>query len=292
MPSSIERQLENQWCARAGGPAFETAFNEGLAMFCQGRKWQYRSMPKAKNDLWYGTDAAMALHLDVVAANAGQLRLDFTHAFSHKDNMPLIWTPTPTDMKFAGLPLQYGIRVANKTKGFIEPVVVVGIDADRFDVNCSDVQIRRMAAKNAEFIMIEAGEALSAFTLMSEPAYFDYMMEHADYEGHETDSGIYLPDTSRFRVNPKYGPDQEGFTKRPSGTCRAAIRIAKDIASGTLATDDPQEVMDTWRRLAEAERRLTPVQGKDHMSILQDKLARLRRDNEPVPEKGPRSKQP
>lgn len=285
MRNGIEQQLEYEWRTRAGGPVFETSFSEGLARFCRGAKWQYLPMPKTKNDLWYGTDAAMTSHLDVIAANAGPLRLDFTHAFSHKDNMPLVWTPTPTDVKFAGLPLQYGIRVANEKKGFIDPVIVIGIDADRYAVNCSDVQIRNAAARNAEFIMIEAGEALSAFALMSEPSYFDYMMEHADYEDHETDSGIYLPDTSRFAVNPHYGPGQDGFTHKPSGICRAAIRIAKDIASGSLSTDDPKEAMDTWRRLAAAEQKLTPSQGRDHMSVLQDKLARLRRDNEPVPDR-------
>lgn len=281
----LGQELDRVFMTRSGGPVFEKAFDEGLALFCKGAGWEYLSMPGTKNDKWHGTDAALLSHLEEITANAGPLRLDFTHAFSHKDNMPLLWEPTPTKAVYAGQKLRYGIRIANASRGFPDPVIVVGIDADRYDVNCSDAQIRSAAKNNAEAILFEAGEALSAFTLLADNGYYDYLAAVADYEDHETDSGIYLPDTSRLSVNPEYGPGQAGFTHRPNGLCHAAINAASKLSVEGMCGSDPAKAMADAQRLAKAMDAIIPKPSKSPREIMAEKIKRLRENNVPAPDR-------
>lgn len=180
------------------------------------------------DDTRRGTDLIVAGDLRDIAFGLKALRVDITHNFKGKDNMPAVWDATPGDtLKLGGHPLKFGIRVANNTAGFDMPVVVVGIDAGREDVNGMMHELRRYASSKAEYIMLEAGEALAAYTKITDAAYKTYL------DGHAEDLGT--PDASRLKLNIE-GLDKIS-TRNPTPLFEKGIAAALALSKGLGSRD-------------------------------------------------------
>lgn len=130
------------------------------------------------NDRFRGTDLKIIDYGAVLAPYAGHLRLDITHDFSDKDNMPLIVKPDkPIKLINAAPELKFGIRVGNKTKSFDDPVVVVGMDADPKTLRQIEEAGGFYSAVRAKMsqILLTAGGAIQEYRRLTDPDYRTFL---------------------------------------------------------------------------------------------------------------------
>lgn len=126
------------------------------------------------NDRLRGTDLKLVDYRAVLAPYAGHLRLDITHDFSGKDNMPILVAPAkPVVLTDAAPELKFGIRVGNKTKAFDDPVVVVGMDADPKTIRRIEEHGGFYSALRAKMpaILRTAGDAVQEYRRLTDPDY-------------------------------------------------------------------------------------------------------------------------
>ncbi len=228
-PSDIVIQQDQR---TASGYPFEAAMTEPLTAYAVKNGFLSKVLTGTLEDKNNGTDIMMFDKLGLTTMNAGILRMDVTHNFINKDNMPLVWEPTP-GLSLRGQPIQVGIRTGNKTAGFEAPVVVLGVDMPRQDVNCQLSLIRRETAKNAGLYLAEAGEALAAYIYMTDPRYAAYLENELD-SGNED---LFIPDTSR--LHPNYGGKGTLHTGRKSAQTISGISLARSLATEQMAQCRP-----------------------------------------------------
>lgn len=258
-------------CQRApSGGAYEQAMAEPLMDFCVKNNFPCKILTGTKEDTHGGTDLRVYGGLGLLTSNAGILRIDITQnfsgktgpdgSFSGKDNMPVLWQATP-GLTQRGQPLKFGIRTGNKTQGFDWPVVVIGTDMSREDANSTVDFIRRETARDAEKILYEAGEALSAYMYMTEPAYKKWLDEATDENMSDAERAAWLkknpgcddmmlPDTSRLMAN---YDGLRGFQTRTRSiqTVRGlnlAMNLAeKDLESHPSDSPEYERAAPFWR---------------------------------------------
>lgn len=126
------------------------------------------------NDRLRWTDLKLVDYGAVLAPYAGHLRLDITHDFSGKDNMPILVTPAkPVVLTDAAPELKFGIRVGNRTKAFDDPVVVVGMDADPKTIRRIEERGGFYSALRSKMpaILKTAGGAIQEYRRLADPDY-------------------------------------------------------------------------------------------------------------------------
>lgn len=216
------------------GRPYENLMAEAMAAYCIKNGIEFRKVTGGPEDKYGGTDFRIYSCLDLLTADAGILRMDFTAAFSHKDNMPLIWTPESPIMQLKGTPLKFGIRTGNKAHGFDYPVVVLGVDASRNEGDSGDIdvelvsgQIMSNAVKYAPAIISESGSALSAYVQMTNPDYAAWL------ESDEAASlDLLLPEANL--LSPNYEGLRGFKTDRPTGETRRGIQAARQLAFDSM----------------------------------------------------------
>lgn len=221
--SSVIRQDEHT----TSGHEFEKAMAEPIAAYCLSEGLDHKIVTDTREDWFDGTDFRVYSGLDMLTYNSGILRIDFTHDFDGKDNMPVTWDPTP-GLMLRGRPLKFGIRTGNTVEGFKEPVVVIGVNMPREDVNATLSLIRREVKANAQSILYEAGEALAAYAYMTNPAYRVWL---DDAKEHDPD--IWVPDCSR--LEPNYDGLASLRTAKRSNETINGMRLAMELAGNTMA---------------------------------------------------------
>lgn len=137
----------------------------------------YPHRPQDANDLLRGTDLKLLDLGAVVAPYAGHLRLDVTHNFDRKDNMPLLATPKKPILLYNQYPLQIGVRVGNKAKAFDEPVIVLGLDATPGQIR--DIEERgsfySSLRSHMPSILMAAGGAVQEYRRLTDPDYKQFL---------------------------------------------------------------------------------------------------------------------
>lgn len=201
------------------GKRYERAAVGGYVDYCRKRGIACESTIDTEEDRKRGTDFIIENGQDVGDYDIGTLRIDVTHDFKNKDNMPLIWDPTPGDaMRQYARPLQFGIRVANETAGFREPVAVIGVSAGNDEMALILKGLREETMGKASYVLWEANEMIAAYRLMTDPSYESMLQDDI------------RPDTER--LSPNY--ETELHTYRPSKTYDDAARLGMDLADKIL----------------------------------------------------------
>lgn len=209
------------------GSDYETAMSEAMAVYCRNNKIPYHKMTNTVLDKHHGIDFLIGKDMSKDRNGLGFLRIDFTHNFKNKDNMPLLWETSISDknLMVRNKPLQFGIRTDNKTSGFEEPVIVVGIQNDTESTNLQLADIRKELRKPEKInaILEQTCLAMSAYRYETQQAYQKYVNEKyatGEYED--------LPETEL--LHPNYsGLESLHTAKRTTETIKG-IRLAKRIA--------------------------------------------------------------
>lgn len=262
------------------GHEFEKAMAEPMAAYCLAEDIDYRIVSGTDEDIFGGTDCRVYGNLGAITSNAGILRMDFTSSFSGKtredgsfggkDNMPVLWSPS-SRIEIAGRPVKFGIRTGNSSRGFPWPVVVIGLDMPLKGADMSAV--RKGMAENAGKILREAGEALSAYTYMTEPAYAAWLGQAVE----EKLDGIRVPDVSR--LTPNYGGLAGLRTRMKSPETIRGMRLAmelasEDIAENPVGTHAYEQAAPFWRAIHGSLQAPMPYSGKTSASAWQKQFAR------------------
>lgn len=253
--SATEQDVLDSINKNGKGRPYEAMMAKALAAYCIKNDIQYRTVIDTKEDKYKGTDFRVYGMLDTWTSMSGILRLDFTSAFDKKDNMPLLWTPGREIQQITGHNLQFGVRTANKTAGFEDPVIVIGINAsnnddpdDDVDIELLEKQIMATTAKNAAAILSEAGQCMAAYGYLTEPRYVEWL--GGELEKDDLASDLWIPDTSRLM--PNVNGAKYMTCLRPNYIAVNGANAAKDILARYAASqpDGSKEqagAMSAWR---------------------------------------------
>lgn len=278
MASSVERQAFRTVNVNGKGRPYENMMAEAMGAYCIKKGIAAKSVVGTQEDEYWGTDFKVYGELDTVTGNSGILRLDFTTAFSEKDNMPLIWTPQTEIEQLKGHPLKFGIRTGNTKEGFNYPVVVIGIDAsgnedpdDDVDIELVMAALQSNTAKHAGAILYEAGMAMAEYTYRTKPEYVTWCETE---EGQE--SGI-VPDGCS--LSPNFDGLGNLHTYKKSWETVSGLKLAKELAAeyvldndqGTPEFEQARDFMRACDRKLAAQPR-TPKQDGPWMQQLQQAL--------------------
>lgn len=187
----------------------------------------YSHHPGDANDLFRGTDLKLVDFSGIIGKYTGHLRLDITHDFSGKDNMPLIAAQKNPIMLGGGkYPLSIGIRVGNNTKAFDDPVIVMGMDATPRQVKeIEDGSFYAGLRDNMQKILMTAGDAMQEYTRLTDPDYRSFLERKKD---EIPEPGVTLKAVKRGR--------SEVLNHRAKWYTPFAS-TAKDLVSATLGTE-------------------------------------------------------
>lgn len=231
---NTEKRAINLATSGSSGKPYEDVMAKALSACCIKNNCAYKTIIGTEEDRFWGTDFRIYGNLSILTSNAGILRMDFTTAFSAKDNMPLIWEPYDEIEIQSGIPLKFGIRTGNKSHGFKEPVIIVGFDAignedSEKDVDVAIVKnsIQAFAAKKASSIIFEAGQALAAYHYSAEESYRKYVYDNLD-----EDNGLWEPDISRLK--PNYDGQRKLLTYRSSRETAKGLYVAQQLIQQTI----------------------------------------------------------
>ena len=216
------------------GRPYEEMMAKAMAAYCVKSELAYKTVIGGTEDKYKGTDFRVYSDLDILTADAGILRIDFTTAFKEKDNMPVIWAPDPPIMQLDRHPLQFGIRTGNETAGFKSPVIVIGINASGNENQADDIDVELLynkllsnASKNAPAILSAAGSALSAYVQMANPEYAAWLRTDE-----AASQDLLLPEQNLLK------PNIDGLkhfnTRQPTGESIRGIRVARELAFNTM----------------------------------------------------------
>lgn len=208
MISGVLNQIEYLDSHTKSGENYESVITDAIASYCEPKNISYKKTTGTDEDKYEGTDLRIQGHLDDLAFNAGVLRLDITHNFSGKRHMPVVWQTTP-GLTQRNQQLQFGVRTGNGVTKFDNPVVVIGINAPKEDINATLNFIKSELLsdpKKTERMLYEAGEVLAAYTYMTNPRYRKYIERTA------TDT-MDLPNIHQMTMN-KWMEDRYGDEAR------------------------------------------------------------------------------
>lgn len=138
-----------------------------------------RVLPYNKSeDEYHGTDIMFCDKSGFFGRN-GYIRMDVTHYFKSKDNMPFVANiPNDEKLMIEGLDVRrwefnYGIRIGNPHENFKSPVIVIGFDmsASEYERFEDDMKAQRNLASSIYEIVNMSNDMMQSFYYQIDPKF-------------------------------------------------------------------------------------------------------------------------